>query len=268
MSRSDPTSDLQPLLAGDHCHYPAISPPARVTLVQFPDHLCPYFHDRMATYRGFSAPQMAGSAYHDFMDAGFRRSGKLIYQPVCSNCRACRQIRVATAAFKYSKSQRRAWNRNENQITVTVATPTYSDEKFDLYRKYLQVWHGNDDAAEYSREGFIDFLHATPVGSVEFVYRDKATQQLLGVGICDACERSISSVYFYFDPEQKDRSLGTFSALVEIETAHSRNIPYWYPGYWVNGSKSMQYKTSFKPCEILGLDGIWRPLEQEFPEAS
>jgi len=248
------------VLAGDHCHYPAIPAPASVTLVQFPTHECPYFPQRVATYRGFSASHIAGSAYHDFMNAGFRRSGKLVYQPVCSGCRECRQIRVPTAAFDYSKSQRRAWNKNEHHVAVTVGTPEFSDEKFELYRKYVNQWHGNHDISEYSKEAFIEFLHSSPVGTVEFVYRDKATKQLLGVGICDACERSISSVYFYFDPEQSARSLGTFSALVEIETAHTRNIPYWYPGYWVNNCKTMAYKIAFRPCEILGLDGIWRPL--------
>jgi len=262
---TSPLSSVKSPLApmGEMCHYPAIPAPSAVNLVMFPTHDCPYFAGRSATYRGFSASHIAGSAYQDFMDAGFRRSGKLVYQPVCAGCRDCRQIRVPTAAFKHSRSQRRAWNKNQNDITVSVGSPEYSEEKFQLYSKYIAQWHGNTDDSERSREGFAEFLYSTPVGTAEFVYREKLTNKLLGVGICDACERSISSVYFYFDPEQAVRSLGTFSALVEIETAHARNIPYWYPGFWVNKCAAMAYKTSFRPCEILGLDGIWRPLEVE-----
>ncbi len=28
--------------------------------------------------------------YHDFMDIGFRRSGKYFYRPVCAECNECR----------------------------------------------------------------------------------------------------------------------------------------------------------------------------------
>jgi arginine-tRNA-protein transferase len=94
---------------------------------------------------------------------------------------------------------------------------------------------------------------------LEFSYRD-AAGRLLGVGICDVSKLSLSSVYFYYDPEETvRRSLGTFAALVEIETAAGRNIPYYYLGYWVDGCPAMQYKANFRPNEVLCPDGVWRP---------
>ena len=74
--------------------------------------------------------------------------------------------------------------------------------------------------------------------------------------------QSLSSVYFYFDPEQAGRRLGTFSALWEIEWAREMNIPHYYLGYWVAGCGAMEYKASFRPCEALGTDGVWREMGQ------
>ena len=92
---------------------------------------------------------------------------------------------------------------------------------------------------------------------MEISYRDPAGK-LLGVGICDVCSDSLSAVYFYFDPDEARRSLGTFSAIWEIEWAKHTGIPYYYLGYWVSGCGAMEYKASFRPCEMLGTDGIWR----------
>jgi len=84
---------------------------------------------------------------------------------------------------------------------------------------------------------------------------------LLAVGICDVCEQSLSSVYFFFDPAHSERGLGTFGALYEIATATRLGIPHYYLGYWIRDCRQMRYKTSFRPCELLGTDGTWRPAE-------
>jgi arginine-tRNA-protein transferase len=78
------------------------------------------------------------------------------------------------------------------------------------------------------------------------------------VGICDVCSRSLSSVYFYFDPAEASRGLGTFSSLWEIEFARRRAIAYYYLGYWVGGCATMHYKCTFRRHEILHPDGVWR----------
>src|SRR2546423_296124 len=94
-----------------------------------------------------------------------------------------------------------------------------------------------------------------PVRTIEFEYRDQAGA-LLAVGICDVCESSLSTVYFYFDPEHRQRGLGTFGAVREIAHAREHGIPYYYLGYWIRGCGSMSYKASFRPHQLLGTDGI------------
>ena len=83
------------------------------------------------------------------------------------------------------------------------------------------------------------------------------------MGICDLCPSALSSVYFYFDPADRARGLGTFGALVEIETARTRGLGHYYLGYYVAGCAAMNYKSLFRPHEMLDTDGVWResPLD-------
>jgi leucyl-tRNA---protein transferase len=235
--------------------FPALPPPVKVSLVTLGEHECPYLPGRVSQSRALWAERMPAQLYHRFMDAGFRRSGKLVYQPVCRGCRACTPIRVRVDSFRPTKSQRRCRRRNAD-LAVTVAEPVATDEKYELYRRYVTVRHGRPEADE-GRESFERFLYDSPVDSVEFCYRDGAGR-LLAVGLCDLCDESLSSVYFYFEPAEARRGLGTFGALFEIETAARLGVPFYYLGYWVDGCRSMQYKADFRPAEVLGADGVWR----------
>jgi arginine-tRNA-protein transferase len=241
-------------------HYPASPAPVRVSLTTIPDHPCPYHPERTARSRAMLVGEMPPEVYHDFMDAGFRRSGRIVYQPVCRTCRDCMPIRVDVDRFRADKSQRRCWRRNAD-LQVAIETPAISDEKYVLYSRYLNGWHGRE-AQGSSREDFEQFLYESPVKTIEFTYRDPAGR-LLAVGICDLCDASLSSVYCFFDPEFSDRGLGTYAALREIEFARSSGIRHYYLGYWVRGCKTMHYKSNFRPFELLGSDAKWR--ENEFP---
>jgi len=153
------------------------------------------------------------------------------------------------------KSQRRCQKRNAD-LRVSVAPPEATDEKYDLYARYLRDWHGRD-ADESSPEDFRAFLYESPVHTIEFSYREPSGR-LVAVGICDACRLSLSSVYFYFDPIDAPRGLGTFGALCEIRYARENRLPWYYLGYWVYGCDSMQYKSDFRPNQRLDTDGVWR----------
>ena len=242
--------------------FPALPPPVKVSLVTLGGHPCSYLPDRISETRAAWAEQIPPGLYHRFMDAGFRRSGKLLYQPVCRGCRSCVPIRVPVESFRPSKSQRRCARRNAD-VSVTVDAPAPTDEKYDVYRRYVVGRHRRP-AEEEDRESFERFLYDSPVDTLEFCYRDPAGR-LLAVGLCDASSESLSSVYFYFDPAESKRGLGTFGALYEIETASRLKIPYYYLGYWVDGCAAMEYKADFRPAEVLHPDGVWRPLERARP---
>jgi arginine-tRNA-protein transferase len=165
---------------------------------------------------------MPANLYVGFMDASFRRSGHVVYQPVCRGCRACVSIRVPVGRFQPSKSQRRCWRRNQD-LNVAVAPPLLSDEKFDLYCRYTRDWHGSPEPD--TGDGLEAFLYQSPLTSLEFCYRD-ASGRLLAVGICDTASDALSSVYFYFNSADADRGLGTFGAMREIEFARASGQAY------------------------------------------
>ncbi len=240
------------------CPYPAWEPPRGIRLTLLAEHQCQYLPDHVAQMRAFWADQMPGMVYHRLMDAGFRRSGGLVYQPVCKGCRACLPIRVPLATFKPSKSQRRCARRNAD-LNLTIGPLQATDEKWDLYQRYIRVWHGNDSK---DRAGFESFLYESPVDTIEFSHRDKSGK-LLAVGICDVCPQSLSSVYFYFDPDQAERGLGTFGALCELNFSQNEKIPYYYLGYWIDQCRSMSYKGMYRLHEILHPDNVWRPGRED-----
>jgi arginine-tRNA-protein transferase len=237
----------------------ALPPPLPVRLTTLPSHDCNYLPGRMATTRAFRTDRLPGEIYHQFMDAGFRRSGTVIYQPICEGCQACVPIRVPVKQFQPSRSQRRSRSRNQD-LSISIGPPELTDEKFELYLRYVTEWHGKStETGEVSRESMRSFLYESPVDTVEFCYRDPSGD-LLGVGICDVCQASLSSVYFYFDPRHRSRSLGTFSATLEIETAGRWGIEFYYLGFWVSGCAAMEYKRKFELCQILAENGRWQDL--------
>ena len=236
-------------------HYPALPPPVRVRLVTLGDQPCQYLPRRRSESRAAWAEELPPGLYHRFMDAGFRRSGKLLYQPACRGCRACQPIRVPVAEFRPSKSQRRCGRRN-GDLVVSIAEAEPTDEKYELYRRYVAGRFGRP-VEEENRESFESFLYDSPVDTIEFTYRDSGGR-LLAVGICDVCRQSLSSVYFYYDPAEGRRGLGTFGALREIEAARALGIPWYYLGFWIAGCDTMRYKADFRPNEVLCGDGVWR----------
>lgn len=243
-------------------HYPAIPAPPfiRHALRVLPEQPCSYFPDRAARSRAFYAEELSPQQYHELMDAGFRRSGRVVYQPVCSGCRDCVSIRVPVDTFSPSKSQRRCWRKNQD-LLVSAEEAVADDESFELYERYLRDWHGGDNVNGADRQSFEAFLYDSPVKTMQMRYRDRAGR-LLAVGLCDWCDgRSLSSVYFFHDPAEHRRGLGTFGAMTEIELAQRLGIAHYYLGYWIANCQTMSYKASFRPYELLHGDGVWRGVE-------
>jgi arginyl-tRNA--protein-N-Asp/Glu arginylyltransferase len=258
VGRNDPSNDCGIGEAGGgFSYFPAIPPPVMVRLTTLPEHPCPYLPGRVAQSRAIYPSRLPGELYRGFMDAGFRRSGRLVYQPICRGCRECRPIRVPVNGFRPDKSQRRCRRKNQD-LRVEIAGPSATDEAFAVYQRYVAQWHETavEDSTD-TRRAFEQFLYESPVETLEFRYRDGGGT-LLAVGICDVSADALSSVYFYFDPIASDRGLGTFGALFEIAHAMSKKISYYYLGYWITECRAMRYKDRFRPYELLHNDGIWR----------
>ena len=217
-----------------------------------PESPCPYLPGRLFRSEAYLAGKLDGGVYENLLAQGFRRSGQIVYRPRCRGCTECRQLRVLADQFKPSRSMRRVQRRNAD-IRVEIGDPTPTQEKFDIYLRYLDHQHDGSMSREY--DSFVGFLYDSPMESREFCYF--LGERLVGCSIADVCPTGFSSVYMYFDPDFAQRSLGTFSALWEIDYTKRRNLPYYYLGYFVAASKTMLYKSRFRPNEILVGSNRW-----------
>jgi arginyl-tRNA--protein-N-Asp/Glu arginylyltransferase len=84
--------------------------------------------------------------------------------------------------------------------------------------------------------------------------------ELLAVALTDVLKDGLSMVYSFYEPEPEFRSLGTFMILDHIARARRMGLAYVYLGYWVRGSRKMDYKGRFLPQERLAPEG-WLRVE-------
>jgi len=80
----------------------------------------------------------------------------------------------------------------------------------------------------------------------------------VGVALTDVLSDGLSMVYSFYDPEYRRRSVGTFMILDHITRARRLGLPYVYLGYWIEGSKKMDYKGRFLPQQRLAPSGWLR----------
>ncbi len=198
--------------------------------------------------------------YFQRLTTGWRRFGHALFQPRCRHCSACQSLRVDVAAFRPNRSQRRAWKGNQD-VQLRVGAPKVTQEKLDLYDRYhtfqaeFKDWpmHGEKDAAEYA-QSFVD----NPFPTEEWCYY--LDGRLIGVGYVDVLPGGLSAIYFYYDPDFRQRSLGTYNILRILARAEVDAVPYVYLGFYVEGCRSLEYKARFQPNQILRQDGQWVPF--------
>ncbi len=214
---------------------------------------CPYLPGREARYLTIGLPAPAPGVYHALMDLNFRRSGETYYRPECEGCGECRMLRVPIATFRPSRAQRRCLARN-GDLAISAGAPELTDEKADLYARYLAARH-DDGGMDGSREELAGFLYSSRLHTLELSYREPAGR-LVAIGIVDVEPRALSAVYCYFDPDAADRSLGVFNVLTLVDLGRRRGAAWLYLGYHVAGSAKMGYKAGYRPAELL-VDGVW-----------
>lgn len=219
---------------------------------------CAYFRDERSSCTAFSLPgRLSGEDYESAMNIGMRRSGTVVYRPLCEGCRRCQPLRVPVANFRPSRSMKRVRKKCEGLFRIEVTRPVLDQERLDLYRRYQQGQHG-DHAQSADEKSYRRFLIETVTDTIELDWRDQSGK-LVGVGILDITPNALSSVYFYWDPDLAKYSLGTFSALVELDLCEEWDKEFYYLGYLVAGSATMSYKADFPAAEVW--DGHdWVPL--------
>lgn len=225
-------------------------------------HKCGYLHGQEST-TVFVDPnvQMDGTLYNALSDYGFRRSGLHVYRPHCESCHACIPIRVPVKEFKYSKSQRRCRNQNQD-LEISILDTIDTDEHYALYQQYIHQRHHDGDMFPPDRDQFRDFL-CSAWGITRFIeFREEG--KLIAVSVIDQLERGLSALYFFFDDTHSKRSLGVFNILHQIAWAKELGLPYLYLGYWIRDCQKMSYKVDYRPFELF-IDNTW-VLVADYPK--
>ena len=197
---------------------------------------------------------------------GFRRSQGVAYRPSCAGCNACISVRVVTHDFRPNATQRKLLRRH-GDLEVAACRPWATDEQFQLLRRYLATRHPGGGMAGMDEDDYSDMIEQSPVNSVIVEYREPSVNgargRLVGACLTDRQADGLSMIYSFFDADEESRpGLGNLIILDHILRARAAGLPYVYLGYWVKGSARMQYKTRYRPLEMLGPNG-WSLMPED-----
>jgi arginine-tRNA-protein transferase len=206
------------------------------------------------------------------LSQGWRRSGMSFYRPDCGACSKCIPLRVDAERYVATGSQRRAARRNAD-LVVEPLPLEYSEERFALYESYRAERFGKESEGgpDFARAAYSAFLIQNPLeGGLAVDYRLPPTGgrkrgRLVATGYVDMLPDGLSSVYFAWDPAEAKRSVGTWSVAAEIGLCRLLGKRWYYLGFWVPGSDTMDYKADFGPAEIA-VAGAWIPLDDDLKD--
>ena len=157
--------------------------------------------------------------------------------------------------------------RNQDLVARRLS-PIPTAEQYDLFHDYVHSRHGDGGMADMSIHDYTIMVRDSIVDTRITEYRDGALggddagkHPLVATALCDYLSDGISMVYSFYDVAQADRSLGTYMIIEHAKYAQQIGMPFLYLGYWIAGSRKMNYKTKFLPQEHLGPDGWVRYID-------
>src|SRR5262245_40292357 len=139
---------------------PLRSTEVSLSIIEQDKHPCSYLPDRIARHEFLFCRNLTSAQYQQYMDQNFRRSGRLIYRPVCSGCRECTPLRVSVHTFRPSRSQKRAVKKNHD-IALKIGRPEFTNEKWKLYQRYQSMQHDGSMIDDCS--SFREFIFESPI---------------------------------------------------------------------------------------------------------
>lgn len=213
-------------------------------------HPCSYLPDQRATTLFLDPRQPINlETYSQLSDLGFRRSGDHLYRPHCKDCNACIPARIPVDAFTPTSAQKRILKRNRD-LQVFELKPELTDEIYALYERYICARHADGDMYPPSKDQFASFLAKNWEFCRFYAFRDQE-DRLLAVAVTDQLNNGLSAVYTFFEPDETRRSLGRYAILWQVEETRRQGLAAVYLGYWIRNCRKMNYKTEYRPLEML-----------------
>ena len=230
-------------------------PISSVRLFRTSPHPCSYKTDQRAATVFVDPDLVIDQAMNSKLsELGYRRSGSHLYRPDCDFCNACISCRLPVEQFVLTRRFKKIWNSNQD-LEVIERNDLICKESYALYEKYINTRHRDGDMYPPSLEQFEAFIKTKTVDTRFYLFYQQ--EQLVAVSVTDILEQGLSAVYTFFDPTLKNRSLGYHVILWQVQQACSLQLPYLFLGYWIKNCPKMQYKSSFRPLELL-VEGNWR----------
>jgi len=186
-------------------------------------------------------------------NAGYRRSGQMLYKPKCSECNACQSSRIRLDDFKPSKSQKRILNKAKN-LQFQVREAHFSDSDYELFEKYITLRHKDGDMYPADKEQYTNFLCKNY--GFNFFLETRHEGKTIAINQFDHLNDGLSAVYTFFDPDYESLSPGVLSVLQLIFLAKRIGFPYVYLGYYIEDCAKMNYKAKYQPLELF-IDEEW-----------
>lgn len=216
---------------------------------------CPYLDGReeQMVFTDLATGDDPHGLHNRLSRAGFRRSQGIAYKPNCQGCEACVPVRVPVAEFQLTRSFRRILKQNKD-IAGLKLPPVAGNQHYEVFRRYIESRHGNGGMAAMTFDDYASMVKESPVLTRLIEFRN-ASGGLYGACLTDVLDDGLSLVYSFFEPEVAGQSPGSFIILWHMEEARRLSLPYVYLGYWIEGSPKMEYKTRFRPYEILTPSG-------------
>ncbi|XP_062134098.1 arginyl-tRNA--protein transferase 1 isoform X1 [Drosophila sulfurigaster albostrigata] len=173
-------------------------------------------------------------------------------------------------------------DKHQLKIVLVAASDiqrSCTDAVHALYRKYQIVIH-NDNPARLTLSSMQRFLVKSPLkhqksedtpdmGYGSFHQQYWLDDKLIAVGVIDILPGSVSSVYFFYDPDYSFLSLGTYGSLREIDLVQTiaermPSLKYYYMGFYIHSCTKMRYKGKLSASYLLCPETyIWVPLTDD-----
>ena len=222
---------------------------------------CGYLPDQTWSLHYEVVGQISPREYLERLKSGWRRFGFSLFRPECPSCQRCQSLRVPVATYKPNRSQKRAAAANEHEIRLEIGEPSVTITKLALYDQFHDFQHFNKGWPKHGEENpgaYLESFVENPFPTEEWCYY--LGEELVGVGYVDCLPEGLSAIYFFYDPKERDRSLGTYNVVSIIHEAARRRLPHVYLGYFVEGCRSLEYKGKFRPNETINSNGKWEPF--------
>ncbi|WP_440995348.1 arginyltransferase [Arhodomonas sp. SL1] len=220
---------------------------------------CPYLEGRTAR-NAFIDPEapLSPTLYGRLLALGLRRSGGIVYRPMCPGCNACESLRIPVDVFRPRRRHRRCLRAGEH-LAAHVLPGDYHDEHYELFRRYVDARHPGGGMSTIGPADYAGFAFAPWCDTELMELRDG--DRLVAVAITDRTPDALSAVYTFFDPAYGHLGPGTLAILRQIRRAQGLGRPWLYLGYWIAEAPTMCYKSGFTPHERFGPDGDWHRHE-------